>query len=157
MKLCRGAQTDGLILMQIAMHDWRLKGLGSALHILQGFKAAIKKLKLASPYGGCQQTVERAYWATRSLLKEDPRITAIMTIHNAQVVGAIIALQETHREVPDDSSIMGIVIGNESELIIPPPTSIEYSSHEIGQQVAEMLIQKMVQTWVQNSFSYAPG
>jgi DNA-binding LacI/PurR family transcriptional regulator len=135
MKLCRGAQADGLILMQIAMQDWRVeflrenefpfvmhgrcanndglsfvdldfeyammeayahltslghqhigfltypedwrvKGLGPAVHTLQGFKAAPKKYEVDSPYRECQQTVERAYWATKSLLKENPRITA---------------------------------------------------------------------------------
>lgn len=202
MKLCRGAQADGLILMQIAtqdwrveflrenkfpfvMHgrcgnndglsfidldfehaileayahltslghqhigfltypeDWRVKGLGPAMRTLQGYEAALKKFKVDSQYRECQQTVERAYWATKSLLKDDPRTTAIVTIHNTQAVGAITALQEMGRKVPEDCSIMGVLVGAESELIIPPLTSIEYSSHEIGHQVAEMLIRKI--------------
>ena len=202
MKLCRGAQADGLILMQIAtqdwrveflrengfpfvMHgrcgnndglsfidldfehammeayahltslghqhigfltypeDWRVNGLGPAVRTWQGFKAALKKFKVDSHYCECQQTVERAYWATKSLLKEDPGITAIVTIHNTQAVGAITALQEMGRKVPDDCSIVGVMVGKESELIIPPLTSIEYSSHEIGHQVSAMLIRKI--------------
>jgi len=204
-KLCRGAQADGLILMQITVQDWRVeflrenkfpfvmhgrcanndglsfidldfehammeayahltslghqhigfltypeewrvKGLGPAVHTLQGFRAAVKKFNVTSPYRECQQTVERAYWATRSLLKENPRITAMVTVHNTQAVGAITALQELNRKVPEDCSIVGVLVGNEGELIIPPLTSIEYSSHEIGHQVAEMLIRKIKET-----------
>lgn len=200
MKLCRGAQADGLILMQIAMQDWRVEFLrengfpfvmmgrcgnndglsfidydpenamtdtyahltslghqhigfltypedwrdqGVSLRIWQGFQAAQKEFKVDSPYRECQQTVERAYWATKSLLKENPRITAIVTIHNAQAVGAITALREMDRKVPEDCSIVGVLVGEESELITPPLTCIQYSSHYIGHQVAAMLIRKL--------------
>jgi DNA-binding LacI/PurR family transcriptional regulator len=199
MKLCRGAQADGLILMQIAVQDWRVdllrenkfpfvmigrcgnndglsfidldfehavmeayahiaslghqhigfltypedwrvKGLGPAVRARQGFEAAVNKFKVDSQYRECLQTVERAYWATKSLLKENPRITAIVTMHTTLAVGAIRALQEMNRKVPDDCSIVGVPVGEESELIIPPLTGIEWSGHEIGHQAAKMLI-----------------
>jgi DNA-binding LacI/PurR family transcriptional regulator len=200
MKLCRGAQADGLILMQIAMQDWRVEFLrengfpfvmvgrcgnndglsfidhdpenaimeayahltslghqhigfltypeewrdqGVAERIWQGFEAAQKEFKVDSQFRECQQTVERAYWATKSLLKENPRITAIVTIHNTQAVGAITAVQEMGRKVPDDCSIVGVLVGEGSDLITPALTSIQYSSHYIGHQVAAMLIRKL--------------
>ena len=202
MKLCRGAQADGLILMQIAVQDWRVdllrennypfvmigrcgnndgltfidldfenalieayahliglghqhigfltypedwrvKGLGPAVRALQGFKNAVKKFKVASLYRECEQTVERAYWATKSLLEENPHITAFVAMHNTMAVGAITALQEMNRKVPDDCSILGVAIGNEGELVIPPLTGIEWSGHDIGHQAAKMLIRQL--------------
>jgi len=202
MKLCRGAQADGLVLMQIAVQDWRVeflrennypfvmigrsgnnnglsfidldfehavveayahlislghqhigfltypedwrvKGLGPAVRALQGFKIAVEKFKVASLYRECLQTVERACWATKSLLKENPRITAFVTTHNTLAVGAITALQEMNRKVPDDCSIVGVPIDDGSELIIPPLTGIEWSGHEIGHQAAKMLIREL--------------
>jgi hypothetical protein len=91
----------------------------------------------------CLQTVERAYWATKSLLKENSHITAIVAMHTTMAVGAIRALQEMNRKVPEDCSIMGVPVGEESELIIPPLTGIEWSGHEIGHQAARMLIREI--------------
>jgi len=205
MKLCRSAQADGLVLMQIAVQDWRvdflreneypfvmigrcgnteglsfidmdfelavmeayahltslghqhigfltfpedwrIKGLGPAVRALQGHEKAIKKYGVASPYRECLQTVERAYWATRSLFKENPNITAIVTMHTTLAVGVIKALQEKNHKVPDDCSIVSVPVGVESELIIPPLTGIEWSGHEIGYQAAKMLIRKLNST-----------
>lgn len=202
MKLCRGSQADGIVLMQIAVQDWRVeflreneypfvmigrcgntdglsfidmdfelavleayahltslghkhigfltypedwhaKGLGPAVRALQGHDNAIKKYRVASPYRECLQTVERAYWATKSLLKEDPSITAIVTMHTTLAVGVIKALQEVGLKVPDDCSIMSVPVGVESELIIPTLTGIEWSGHEIGYQAAKMLIREI--------------
>ena len=202
MKLCRSAQADGLVLMQIAVQDWRVdllrennypfvmigrcgnnagltfidldfenalieayahltrlghqhigfltypedwrvKGLGPAVRALQGFKNAVKKFKVASLYRECQQTVERAYWATKGLLEEDPHITAFVAMHNTMAVGVITALQEMNRKVPEQSSILGVAIGNEGELVIPPLTGIEWSGHDIGHQAAKMLIRQL--------------
>jgi len=202
MKLCRSAQADGLVLMQIAVQDWRVdllrkndypfvmigrcgnnsgltfidldfenalieayahltnlghqhigfltypedwrvKGLGPAVRALQGFKNAVKKFKVASLYRECQQTVERAYWATKSLLEENPRITAFVAMHNTMAVGAITALQEMNRKVPEQCSILGVAIGDEGELVIPPLTGIEWSGHDIGHQAAKILIRQL--------------
>jgi DNA-binding LacI/PurR family transcriptional regulator len=202
MKLCRGAQADGLVLMQIAVQDWRVeflrenkypfvmighcgnndglsfididfehavieayahltslghqhigfltfpedwrvKGLGPAVRALQGFETAVNKFKVDSQYRESLQTVERAYWATKSLVKENPRITAIVATHTTLAVGAIRALQEMNRKVPEDCSIVCVPVGEESELIIPPLTGIEWSGHETGLQAARMLIREI--------------
>ena len=202
MKLCRGAQADGLVLMQISVQDWRvdflrenkypfvmigrsgnndglsfidmdfehaviaayahltslghkhigfltypedwrIKGLGPAVRARQGYEAAVKKFKVDSQYRECLQTVERAYWATKSLLKENPPITAIVAMHTTMAVGAIKALQEMNRKVPEDCSVVGVPVGEESELIIPSLTGIEWSGQQIGHQAAKMLIREI--------------
>ena len=61
-------------------------------------------------------------------------------MHNTLAVGAITALQEMNRKVPDDCSILDVAIGDESELVIPPLTGIEWPAHKIGHQAAKMLI-----------------
>ena len=64
-------------------------------------------------------------------------------MHNTLAVGAITALQEMNRKVPDDCSILDVAIGDESELVIPPLTGIEWSGYEIGHQAARMLIRQL--------------
>jgi DNA-binding LacI/PurR family transcriptional regulator len=202
MKLCRGAQADGLVLMQIAVedwrvellrktdypfvmigrcgnndglsfidldfenavmeafahliglghqqigfltfpHEWRINGIGVAVHSLQGFRSAARRFNLTPLYRESDLGVKKAYSAAKSLLEENPRLTAFVTMHNTLAVGAITALRELNRKVPDDCSIVGVPVGDEGELIIPSLTGIEWSSHEIGHQVAEMLIRKI--------------
>jgi DNA-binding LacI/PurR family transcriptional regulator len=202
LKLCRGAHADGLILMQIAMQDWRVKllqennypfviigrcgdnqgvsfidldfenamlavfahlvnlghqhigflafpeswrqqGLGPAVRALEGFECAVNTFNLAPLYRESGQTVESAYAATNDLLRENPRLTAFVVMHNTMAVGALSALQDIGRKVPDDCSLIGIAFGNEGELIIPPLTAINWSGHDIGQQAAQMLIRQL--------------
>ena len=202
MKLCRGAQADGLILMQIAVQDWRVEflrengypfvmigrssnneglsfidmdfehavveafaylvslghqqigflnfpeewrinGIGPAMRALQGFKSALEKFKLTRIYCESDLSVKKAHVAARRLLEENPRLTAFVTMHTALAVGAITALQEMNRKVPDDCSIVGVHAGEEAELVIPALTGNEWSGHEIGQQAAKMLIRQL--------------
>ena len=202
MKLCRGAQADGIVLMQIAMQDWRvellrqneypfvmigrcenndglsfvdfdfenavieafarlielghrqigfltfpqewrIKSHGGAVRAYQGFKSAIKRFNCTSLYRESELDVKSAYSAAKSLLEENPRLTAFVTVHNTLAVGAITALQKMDRKVPEDCSIVGVPVGDESELIIPPLTGIEWLTHETGQQAARMLIRRL--------------
>jgi DNA-binding LacI/PurR family transcriptional regulator len=202
MRLCRGAQADGLILMQMAVQDWRveflrengypfvmighcsnnaglsfidmdfeqavmeaftylislghqhigflnfpeewrIKGIGPAVRALQGFENAVQKFKLTPLYRESNLRVKSAYWAAKSLLEENPRLTAFITMHTALAVGAITTLQEMNRQVPADCSIVGVHAGEEAELIIPPLTGNEWSGHEIGRQAAKMLIREL--------------
>jgi DNA-binding LacI/PurR family transcriptional regulator len=201
-KLCRSAQADGLIIMQIAMQDWRvellrendypfvmigrcesndglsfidldfenavveafahlidlghrqigfltfpkewrIKGIGSAVRALQGFESAVTKFNCAPLYRESDLGVKWAHSAVKSLLEENPHITAFVTVHNTLAVGAITALQDMNRKVPEDCSILDVAIGDESELVIPPLTGIEWPAHEIGHQAAKMLIQQL--------------
>ena len=202
MRLCRGAQADGIVLMQIAVQDWRVellrqydypfvmigrcenndglsfidldfenavmeafahliglghqqigfltfpqewrtKRIGVAVYAFQGFRNAIKRFNCASLYRESELGVKGAYAAAKSLLEENPCITAFVTVHNTQAVGVMTALQKMNRKVPEDCSIVGVAVGDEAELIIPPLTGIEWSGHEIGQQAAKMLIREL--------------
>lgn len=202
LKLCRSVHADGLILMKIALQDWRVEllrehdypfvmigrtennhglafidldfenaileayahlvglghqhigfltfpaewrneGIGPAVRSMQGFKNVVKRFKLRPLYRECDLIVKRACSAAKGLLAEHSEITAIVTMHNTLAVGAIMALQEMGRNVPDDCSIVGLPASDESELIIPPLTGIEWSMQDIGYQAAKMLIREL--------------
>jgi DNA-binding LacI/PurR family transcriptional regulator len=202
LKICRGAHADGLILMQIAMHDWRVKllrennypfviigrcannegqsfidldfenamlevfahlvslghqqigfltfpqswrqeGLGPAVRALEGFENAVHQFNLSPCYRESDLAVEGAYAATNDLLRENPHLTAFVVMHNTIAVGTLSALQDKGRKVPNDCSLVGVAFGNESELIIPPLTAINWSGYDIGQQAAQMLIRQL--------------
>ena len=202
LRLCRGAQADGLILMQIALddwrvellrenrypfvmigraannegltfidldfeaaivqayahlvelghrhiafltfsEDWRLSGLGPAMRSLRGVHMAVDRFRIPLVYRECPLEVERAYCATMQLMTRDPRPTAFVAMHNTIAVGAIRALRDVQLQVPEDCSIVGVAIGKEADLVIPPLTAITFSGHEVGHQAARMLIQQL--------------
>ena len=202
LKLCRGAQADGLVLMQVAMNDWRVEvlrehdypfvmigrtdnnsglsyidldfetavvdayrylvnlghrhiglltfskdwrtqGFTPAIKCLSGFNAAVERFHLAPIYRECQQEVERAYWTTKRLLTQHPDLSAFLVTHNTMAVGALRALQELNRKIPEDCSIVGLAFGNEAELFIPALTAVEWSGYEIGRRAARMLVDEL--------------
>lgn len=204
LKLCRGAQADGLVLMQVSLEDWRvdllrendypfvmigrtanndgltyidldfegailesyahlvslghqhiafltfpeerrLRGLGPAMRCLRGFNLAVDRFRIAPIYRECQLGVERAHCVTTSLLSEFPRLTAFVTVHNTITVGAIRALHDLQRHVPEDCSVVGIAIGKEAELVLPPLTRIDFSGYDVGRQAARMLIRQLTE------------
>jgi DNA-binding LacI/PurR family transcriptional regulator len=202
LKLCRGAQADGLVLMQVSLEDWRvdllreneypfvmigrtanndglsyidldfegaileayahlvslghrhiafltfpeerrLRGLGPAMRCLRGFNLAEDRFQVAPIYRECQLDVEGAYCAATGLLSENPRLTAFVTVHNTITVGAIRALHDLKRQVPQDCAVVGIAIGKEADLVLPPLTRIDFSGYEVGRQAARMLIRRL--------------
>ena len=47
------------------------------------------------------------YWAARRLMERDRKFTAIFAMSDAMAIGAIRALQDRGRRVPEDVSVMG--------------------------------------------------
>jgi DNA-binding LacI/PurR family transcriptional regulator len=201
LKFCRGAHADGLVLMQVALDDWRvnvlrendypfvmigrtaeneglayidldmeqaildgyahlvglghrhiafltfarewrMRGIGPAMRGLRGFHKAVEQFTIAPLYRECELEVERAYCATAQLLTQHPQLTAIVAVHNTLAVGAIRALNDAGRTIPEDCSIMGVAIGK-PELVIPPLTSLDFAIHDVGRQAAHMLIDQL--------------
>jgi DNA-binding LacI/PurR family transcriptional regulator len=123
--------------------DWRLRGIGPAMRGLRGFHRAVEKFQVPPLYRECELEVERAYCATMQILAQHPLITAIIAVHNTLAVGAIRAVYDLHKNIPEDYSILGIAIGK-PELLIPPLTSLDFPIHDVGRQAAHMLIDHFV-------------
>ncbi len=200
--VCRGAQADGLILMQIAVQDWRAnllrennypfvmighchdneglsyidldfenaiveayahlvslghehigfltypeswrkEGLGPAVRALPGLESAANKFNVDPVLYENDLNIKSVYDTVTDMSRKNPQLTAFVAMHTIIAVGAIRALQDMGHNVPDDYSIIGVAFGQESELVIPPLTAINFSGHEIGYQAAQMLIRQL--------------
>jgi DNA-binding LacI/PurR family transcriptional regulator len=69
-------------------------------------------------------------------------LTAFVAVHNTLAVGAIRALTDLGRRIPEDCSILGVAIGK-PDLIIPPLTSLDFDINDVGRQAAHMLIDQL--------------
>jgi DNA-binding LacI/PurR family transcriptional regulator len=80
------------------------------------------------------------YDLTRQLLQEHPEITAIFASSDTMAFGAVRALHEAGRRIPDDVSVMGFDDIDLSSLVHPPLTTIRQPKYELGVAAVETLL-----------------
>ncbi len=204
LNLFRSGQTDGVILMQIRMDDWRpelltrhdypfvmigrtsdnqhyryidldfdaavetaigylveqghrrigfiarpasarAQQIGPSVRIMSGYQRALERYRLAPLYREVKLTVPDVYEATLELLDEAPELTAIFTVHGASSPGAIRALRDRDRLVPDDCSVVALATERIAQLVTPALTAINFPTDTMGYQAATMLINALQQ------------
>jgi DNA-binding LacI/PurR family transcriptional regulator len=198
----QSAQCDGLILMEIHLHDWRVELLrqkdypfvmighcadntdlafidldfeacmlaafdhlvglghrrigyialagprqqpnyGPAVRSMAGYRQALETYPIESIYRETSFLVDDIFEATLAMLDEMPDMTAIVTPHDSGTVGIIRALTERGRTIPDNFSLIGIIMNRIAELSTPPLTAVNFPSYDMGYQAAQMLIRKL--------------
>jgi DNA-binding LacI/PurR family transcriptional regulator len=123
--------------------SWQQENLGPAIRADRGFQQAINQFNLKPIYRKCNLAVANGYNCTRELIEQNPDMTAFVVVHNTIAVGAINAVKSLGWQVPEDYSIIGIGLGTESDLIVPPLTAINWRGDQIGEQAAKILIHKL--------------
>jgi DNA-binding LacI/PurR family transcriptional regulator len=119
---------------------WQQEGLGPAIRAHLGFQQAVRRFGLKPICYEASLTVESGFACASEAIEKHPDLTAFVVMHNTIAVGAINAIQSLEREIPDDYSVVGVALGRESELILPPLTAIPWYGDQIGQQAAKILI-----------------
>jgi DNA-binding LacI/PurR family transcriptional regulator len=91
--------------------------------------------------------VEYGDWSARSgyaamhrLLVEDPDLTAVFVANDQMALGALRALDEAGRRVPEDVSIVGFDDMPEAEFFRPPLTTVAQGFAEAGQRAVALLL-----------------
>ncbi len=123
--------------------SWHKANLGPAIRSHLGFQAAVSEFNLEPIYYESSLAVEGSRACIKAAIEEHPQMTAIVAVHNSVAVGAINAVQSLGKQIPEDYSLVGVALGRESDLIIPPLTSIPWEGDEIGEMAARILIDKL--------------
>lgn len=84
--------------------------------------------------------IHDAYRATTEKLAEGAEFTAIFAIADNMAIGAMRALREAGRKVPQDCSVIAIDGLEVSEYIDPPLTTLCQPMEEMGQRSVEILL-----------------
>lgn len=82
---------------------------------------------------------------TNSLLKMDPRPTAIFALNDLMALGALRAAAEAGCRVPRDLAVVGYDDLELSQFTNPPLTTIAQPKNEIGKQAVNLLVSRMFQ------------
>jgi DNA-binding LacI/PurR family transcriptional regulator len=98
------------------------------------------QLKRLEP--GTHQT-EEGRIAAEDLLRRGKRFTALVAFNDTSALGAMTALREAGRKVPEDVSLIGFDDIEFASLAFPALTTIRQPMHEMGATAAELLLRKL--------------
>ncbi len=85
---------------------------------------------------------EAGYEAMQAFLKLSPPVTAVFASSDVQAIGAWKSIRDAEKSVPEDVALVGYDDIKTSEFI--GLSSIDQNMHDVGQQAAELLIQRMI-------------
>ena len=91
----------------------------------------------------CRYSMPEAYAATKVLLKRCPDLTAIFAISDVMALGAIRALYDLGKRVPEDISVVGydgIVIGQYS---MPRLTTVRQDTQQLAERGVDALLRSI--------------
>lgn len=83
------------------------------------------------------------YRATQEALRRWPDVTAIHTGNDWMAVGALHAIRESGRRIPDDIAVIGFGDFPMSAYVDPPLTTVRWPLHDLGRQAVAMLIAQL--------------
>ena len=83
------------------------------------------------------------YRAARNLLERGREFTAIFAMSDVMAIGAIRALREAGRNVPEDVSVIGFDGLAMGEYTVPTLTTIRQSVRELADRSIEMLLENI--------------
>lgn len=127
--------------------NWRKAGIGPAVHSLDGYQQALAKYGFPRCYREIGlNSVEEGFEGTNDLLRENPELTAIITVSHLTAAGSIKALTQQGRKVPQDCSVMAIGFGGDfASVVTPSLTTLEWSPYEVSYQATLMMTDQLGQ------------
>jgi DNA-binding LacI/PurR family transcriptional regulator len=111
-----------------------------AYRIVKGFEKSCEKQRLPLIMSPAVWSADAGYRATLTLLDQHPEVTAIVVWSEVVTVGAVSALRDIGRKVPDDISVISFDRSEHLHLASADLTVIDTRPEAVGGQAAQMLI-----------------
>jgi DNA-binding LacI/PurR family transcriptional regulator len=195
----RTNQSDGVILMEIRMDDWRVKLLrqhnlpfvmigrcenndgvnfvdfdfesavtvavdhlidlghqnigfvsvisnsqqnhyGPTIRALEGYEKVCAQHNIPKLYCEADNGFENIKLATLNLIREQPEITAIVSVFDTAVAGIFSAINSLGLSIPNDISVVGLADEQGAELTSPSLTALHFPASSMGYDAATIMI-----------------
>jgi LacI family transcriptional regulator len=110
-----------------------------------GYWTAMREAELPiddALFESCNMTTGGAYEACKRLLQSGARFSAVVCANDAAAIGAIRALREAGRRVPEDVSVVGFDDIDLAEHLSPPLTTVRIHKRAIGVTAVKRLIER---------------
>jgi LacI family transcriptional regulator len=124
-----------------------LRGTSPNEQRVKGYKDALAKQHIAADktlIAGDSFSEQSGYIETKLLLKRDPSFTAILALSNVNALGAIRALTEEKRRIPEDISIVAFDDPPYSAFLATPLTTVAQSFSEMGEVAVKLLFDQIL-------------
>ena len=118
-------------------------GYSPALRSLESYRAMCLKYGLPMLIRETNLELTTIREAIRSLLAEQPQITALVTMDGTALVRIVQAIRSLELAIPEDISVIGNVASEVAELTTPPLTAINPLGYDIGYEAGKMLIDQI--------------
>lgn len=117
---------------------------GPAIRAQARFEEAVRAAGLRGYSRLCRAAPMAGYEVWKSLLAEDPALTALISMNERAIPGIIQATADAGWTIPDDFSLVSIVSSARSaEMVMPPLTTMEPQTIQMGRLGVELLIQQL--------------
>lgn len=88
-------------------------------------------------------TAESGYQAAKQLIEQGERFTALVVGNDQMAIGALHALRENGRCIPEDVSVVGFDDIPEAAYLWPPLTTVRQDFDQLGRSGVESLMQRI--------------
>jgi LacI family transcriptional regulator, galactose operon repressor len=99
--------------------------------------------RLVGQLEGESSSPELGYEVTRKLLAVDPSFTALFAFNDISAIGAIRALREAGRRIPEDVSVVGFDDIQSAAFQNPALTTVRQPLRQMGETAAEILLARI--------------
>jgi LacI family transcriptional regulator len=79
----------------------------------------------------------------RQIIQDQPTCDAIFCVTDTVAMGAMVAIKDAQRQIPQDLAVVGFSNWHMSTIIDPPLTSVAQPSQEMGQLATQLLLQEI--------------
>jgi len=119
-------------------------GYGPAVRAQAGFEQAMRDTGLEGVTCFCHATPRAGHEAFNDLLSRCPHLTAIVAMNDRAIPGIMQAAADRSWLIPQDLSIVAIISSAHiAEMMMPPLTTADAPTTELGRLGAELLIQQL--------------
>ncbi len=105
--------------------------------------------ELGLPFDGerqcepCRYSLAEGYTAARRLLGRCPELTAIFAVSDVMAMGAIRALRDLGKRVPEDMSVMGYDGVAISDYLVPRLTTVRQNTQHLAERGVDVLLRNI--------------
>lgn len=119
---------------------------------LRGYREAVEKRGLDVIVGEGVFRLEPSREATRQMVLEHPELDGIVVANNLMAIGALQALRETSRRIPEDVAVVGIDDPPWAGLVNPPMTTLAQPTQQMANSAFDLLIDRIANRRTRSRF-----
>lgn len=107
---------------------------------LRGYEEVMRRRGLRPVTGDGEFRLESARRATRQVLHEHPDLDGLVVANNLMAIGALQALRDAGKRIPEDIALVGVDDPPWAELIGPPMTTLAQPTQQMATGAFDLLV-----------------